>query len=193
MATYTIDGYSVVGDLVRASVWVMDVGSGQRVGSSFVTEGHVRDPLAVTTVAGRPMAISGGSAVRVWDLLAQRPLGTPFEAHGGTRVISIATTTLDGRAVAVTGDDDGFVRVWDPLDGTEVAAPTETSGRPESLLDLSLDGRPAVVTGGADRTVRMWDLDSGRHLHGRICPARCRMSPSRRAAGWSSRSVTTSP
>ncbi|MGW0196758.1 WD40 repeat domain-containing protein [Nonomuraea sp. NPDC003201] len=156
-----VSGYSVVDDLVRASVWVMDVGSGERVGSPFVTEGHVSDPLAVTMVAGRPVAISGGSAVKVWDLLAQRPLGTPFEAHGDTRVVSIATTTLDGRAVAVTGDYDGFVRVWDPLDGTEVTAPTETSGRPESLLALSLDGRPVVVTGGYDGPVEVRDLREG--------------------------------
>ncbi|MBE1585261.1 WD40 repeat domain-containing protein [Nonomuraea angiospora] len=160
-----VSGYSVVGDLVRASVWVMDAGSGQRVGSPFVTEGHVRDPLAVATVAGRPVAISAGSAVRAWDLLAQRPLGTPFEAHGGTSVISIATTTLDGRAVAVTGDYDGLVRVWDPIDGTEAAAPIETSGRPESLLALSLDGRPVVVAGGYDGPVEVRDLREGTLVH----------------------------
>ncbi|MFI7136008.1 WD40 repeat domain-containing protein [Nonomuraea sp. NPDC050153] len=158
-----VSGYSIVGDLVRASVWVMDLDSGQRVGSPFVTEGNTSDPLAVTTVAGRPVAISGGSAVRVWDLLAGRPLGTPFAAHNGTRVISIAATTLDGRAVAVTGDDNGLVHVWDPLNGMEVAAPIETSGKPESLLTLSLDGRPVVVCGGGgyDGPVEVRDLRGG--------------------------------
>ncbi|GLW11396.1 hypothetical protein Misp01_65240 [Microtetraspora sp. NBRC 13810] len=158
-----VSGYSIVGGLVRVSVWVMDLDSGRRVGSPFVTEGSKSDPLAVTTVAGRPVAISGGSAARVWDLLAGRPLGSPFEAHNGTRVISIASTTLDGRAVAVTGDDDGLVRVWDPLDGTEVAAPIETSGKPESLLALSLDGRPVVVCGGGgyDGPVEVRDLRDG--------------------------------
>ncbi|HUR06390.1 MAG TPA: WD40 repeat domain-containing protein [Nonomuraea sp.] len=158
-----VSGYSDVGDFFGASVWVMDLGSGQRVGSPFIAEGNTSDPLVVTTVADRPVAISGGSVVRVWDLLAGRPLGTSFEAHNGTRVISIAATTLDGRAVAVTGDDDGLVRVWDPLNGMEVAAPIETSGKPESLLTLSLDGRPVVVCGGGgyDGPVEVRDLRDG--------------------------------
>ncbi|HEX4816869.1 MAG TPA: WD40 repeat domain-containing protein [Nonomuraea sp.] len=157
-----VSGYGIVGGLVRASVWVMDLDSGQRVGSPFVTEGSPSDPLAVIRVAGRPIAISGGSSVGVWDLLAGRPLGTSFEAHNGTNVISIASTTLDGRAVAVTGGDDGLVRVWDPLDGMEVAAPIETSGRPKSLLTLSLDGRPVVCCGGGfNGPVEVRDLGDG--------------------------------
>ena len=158
-----VSGHSIVRDLVRASVWVMDLDSGQRVGSLFVTEGNTSDPLAVTRVAGRPVAISGGSAMGIWDLLAGRPLGTPFTAHNGTRVISITTTTLDGRVVAVTGDDDGLVRVWDPLNGMEIAAPIETSGKPESLLTLSLDGRPVVVcgSGGYDGPVEVRNLRDG--------------------------------
>ncbi|WP_433515072.1 WD40 repeat domain-containing protein [Nonomuraea sp. CA-143628] len=156
-----VSGYSIVDGLMRASVWVMDLGSGRRVGSPFVAEGNTSDPLAVAMVAGRPVAISGGPAARVWDLLAGRPLGTPFEAHGDARVISIASTALDGRTVAVTGDSDGFVRVWDPLDGKEVAAAIEMSGQSKSLLALSLDRRPVVVCGGYDGPVEVRDLRDG--------------------------------
>ncbi|MEV4290817.1 WD40 repeat domain-containing protein [Nonomuraea bangladeshensis] len=155
-----ISGYSIVDDLLRASVWVMDLDSGQRAGARIVT-GHVSDPLAVTTVEGRPVVISGGSAVRVWDLLEGHPLGTSFEAHLGTRAVSITTTTLDDRPVAIIGDDDGRVHVWDPLAGSKVAASITTSGKPESLLALSLNGRPVVVCGGHDGPVEVRDLRDG--------------------------------
>ncbi|MEU4512250.1 WD40 repeat domain-containing protein [Nonomuraea wenchangensis] len=155
-----VSGHSVVDDLLRASVWVMDLDSGQRVGSPVVT-GHVSDPLAVTTVEGRPVVISGGSVVRVWDLLQGHPLGTPFEARLGTRAISITTATLHGRPVAIIGDDDGHVHVWDPVAGSKAAASIETSGKPESLLALSLHGRPVVVCGGYDGPVEVRDLREG--------------------------------
>ena len=63
--------------------------------------------------------------------------------------------SADGRT-AVSGGDDGTVRVWD-LAGT--AAPRVLTGHDGRVraVAVSADGRTAV-SGGADGTVRVWDL-----------------------------------
>jgi WD40 domain-containing protein len=69
---------------------------------------------------------------------------------------------LNGRPVAVTGGDDGTVRVWDLASGTAVGEPlTGHTGWVRSVAVGTLDGRPIAVTGGFDQTVRMWGLASG--------------------------------
>jgi WD domain, G-beta repeat len=92
--------------------------------------------------------------------------------HDGA-VYSVACTTLDGRPVAVTGGDDGTVRVWDLTTSQPYGGPL-TSHDSEVLaaafaFDLevftvacaTLDSGPAVVTGGASGVIRVWDLATG--------------------------------
>ena len=66
--------------------------------------------------------------------------------------------SADGRT-AVSGSQDGTVRVWD-LAGT--AAPRVLTGHDGDVaVAVSGDGRTAV-SGGRDRTVRVWDLAGDR-------------------------------
>ncbi|MCX4960364.1 hypothetical protein OG881_19010 [Streptomyces virginiae] len=77
----------------------------------------------------------------------------------------MATTVVEDRPVAVTGDWDGRVQVWDVDTRTEVARrgrPTPHTGPVWALAAAVVDGRPLVVTGGDDRAVRVWDLGSHR-------------------------------
>ena len=68
---------------------------------------------------------------------------------------SAVAVSADGRT-AVSGGDDGTVRVWD-LAGT--AAPRVLTGHAGAVwaVAVSADGRTAV-SGGGDGTVRVWDL-----------------------------------
>jgi WD40 repeat protein len=77
--------------------------------------------------------------------------------HAG--YVRAMAVTEDGQA-AVSGGDDGTVRVWD-LAGT--AAPRVLTGHhgPVTAVAVSDDGRTAV-SGGDDGTVRVWDLADGR-------------------------------
>jgi WD40 repeat protein len=48
--------------------------------------------------------------VRVWDLASGAPLGEPLTGHyGGVRAVAFGE--LDGRAIALSGGEDGTVRI----------------------------------------------------------------------------------
>ena len=76
--------------------------------------------------------------------------------HAGW-VRSVAVTA-DG-ARAVSGGDDGTVRVWDLATGQQQAELTGHDGRVRSVA-VTADGARAV-SGGDDGTVRVWDLATG--------------------------------
>lgn len=79
-------------------------------------------------------------------------------AHEGP-VTCVATATVDGRPVAVTGGADGLVRVWDLTTGQECGAALRGhEGEVASVAVTAVDGRTLLVSGGRDRTVRLWDL-----------------------------------
>ncbi|MEZ0073799.1 caspase family protein [Planotetraspora sp. GP83] len=89
-----------------------------------------------------------------------RPLGgSPLTGHTGA-VLTIATTTLNGRAIAVTGSRDNTVRMWDLTTRTQLGKPlTGHTSWVNAVATGELgDGRPIAVTGGGDGTVRVWDL-----------------------------------
>jgi WD40 repeat protein len=87
-----------------------------------------------------------------------RPTGSIHPAQVAS-VQAVAVST-DGRR-AVSGGDDGMVRVWD-LDVEELRTVTGHDG-PVGAVAVGADGRCAVSAGGG--MVRMWNLDAGTLLH----------------------------
>ena len=74
----------------------------------------------------------------------------------------MTTAVRDGRPVAIAGDSDGTIRVWDLLSGELVGSPL--TGHTDFFYSLStteLDGRTVIVSSGDDATIRVWDLVTG--------------------------------
>ena len=99
-----------------------------------------------------------------------RPLTASLTPAGGPllsilachdRVLTAVAVSADGRR-AVSGGNDGAVRVWDLDSGAAVHA-LPVHGWVHAVA-VSADGRRAV-SGGDDRMVRVWDLDSGAAMH----------------------------
>lgn len=69
--------------------------------------------LDVGVVNGMPVAVTGTENGRVcaWDLQGRRLLGKPVKEHR-QEVYAVRIFELDGRSVAVTGGQDGMLRVW---------------------------------------------------------------------------------
>ncbi|WP_327087917.1 hypothetical protein OIE66_37230 [Nonomuraea sp. NBC_01738] len=104
-----------VGDDGRLRMW--DPTTRRLIGAPVPT-GHADGTRTVTIgeINGRPVVLTGGDedsdgggSVRVWDLDTLDPLGEELEY--GDWVGSVAIAQVDGKAVAVTGEDDGEVRM----------------------------------------------------------------------------------
>jgi WD40 repeat protein len=77
-------------------------------------------------------------------------------------VTSVALGEVEGRAVVVSGAEDGTVRLWDAATG----APRGKllTGHKGSVMSVAVghvQGRAVVVSAGRDGTVRLWDAATG--------------------------------
>ncbi|MCX2927041.1 AAA family ATPase [Streptomyces sp. NEAU-W12] len=173
---------AVLGSEVLAVHWFEAAGGGssrlnvwELPGPRFARESaHVSRQLFVAvagaTVRGRPVAVLCGRRWRsllpevgvlvLWDLRENRRLGEPL-LDGGRAVRCVAVATVEGRAHAVTGGDDGAVRVWDLEAGGEARVLTGHEGAVGCVAVATVEGRAHAVTGGDDGAVRVWDLQAG--------------------------------
>ncbi|MGX9921900.1 caspase family protein [Streptomyces sp. NPDC002248] len=74
----------------------------------------------------------------------------------------VCAGALDGRPVTVTGDHDGFVRVWDLRTQRQVGEPLSLGCSVTALAMGEAGDYTLLFTGGADGLVRVWDLSTGR-------------------------------
>ncbi|MFD3472905.1 WD40 repeat domain-containing protein [Streptomyces sp. NPDC058682] len=81
------------------------------------------------------------------------------DVSGSCWVNAVSSIVLDGREVAVVGNEDTTVRMLDMATGLPVGEPfTGHEGAVRCLATSALDGRPVAVTAGEDGTARVWDL-----------------------------------
>ncbi|MEY9926392.1 WD40 repeat protein [Catenulispora sp. GP43] len=171
MATARVDGRLIAlsgGSDQAVRAW--DAATGQALGEAVT--GHWGTALTTTVLDGRPLVLSSGTdmTVRVWDLAAGRPRGEPLSGFED-KVEAIATTTVNGRPVAVTatggalGLAEPAVQVWDLTTRRPAGAPL--AGHTDAVCAVAtatVHGKPVAVTAGNDATIRIWDLTTHRPL-----------------------------
>ncbi|MEU9285625.1 caspase family protein [Streptomyces sp. NPDC048275] len=115
--------------------------------------------VALGRVDANPvLVVSKGPVAELWNPESRRPVGQPLTGHTNW-VLAVATTSVNGRPVVITGGADGTARIWDLTSEQPLAAHSGTV-RTVALSDLG--GRTVAVTGSDDTTARIWDLDAGR-------------------------------
>lgn len=135
--------------------------------------------IACTMLGNRPVAVSVGGrlVINVWDLAARALTGTidgggtDGEYRTGHTIWTVDCMKLDGRTVAVTGDDEGWIRVWD-LDSRrerrELSLHHATSRFRQGVHALKcfqLNGRACVISCAGD-TAQVWDLALSKAIGG---------------------------
>lgn len=159
--TYSMAAASVGDDIIALQggwrvIHVWNAGTQQRIGT-------LREPASIKCLLahqldGRWIVISTfeDSTLRVWDLLAQAPVGAPLTGHTA-EVTDLATS--GSKDLLVSTSKDGTARIWDlrtrkvvgnPLGDHQLGAKAVSLGR--------LDDRDIVVTGDGDGNIRAWDL-----------------------------------
>ncbi|MEU0485700.1 caspase family protein [Streptosporangium sp. NPDC006013] len=163
------------------TVRVWDLATGYQRGQPLKGHKGEVNSVAFGQLAGKPVVVSGADdgTVRIWDLATGQQRGQSLKSRTNnyfnlvdliepdpTRpVYSVAMSQLNGKPIAVSGGDDGTVRVWDLITGKQLgAALTGHAGGVANVVTGQLNGRSIAVSGGADSTVRVWDLISGREI-----------------------------
>ncbi|MFJ5218769.1 AAA family ATPase [Streptomyces sp. NPDC088354] len=147
--------------------------------------GYVYSPAVVTEVLNDCRTIAAASdkngTVFVWDLatgeqIHPSPGGSKLSPPPATqrrqrpgrriaRVKAIASAVLpDGRSVAITGDSNGSVLVWDLTTGKLIHSPLAGhDARVREVASAVLpDGRTVAITSDESGEIRVWDLVSGK-------------------------------
>jgi WD40 repeat protein len=92
-------------------------------------------------------------------------MARPAPASGHIADITAVTTArLFGQVTAISGGDDGTVRIWDLGSGTLRTTLTGHEHWVNAVACTELNGTPIAITGSSDRTVRVWDLARDRQL-----------------------------
>lgn len=104
-----------------------------------------------------------GRMVQAWSLSTGRAIGKPICGDsGGCK--SVATATLDGRALILTGEMNGTIGVWDLATGQPAGKPLNNKKYLNALSAVEFNGRPIVISGDNEGTVRAWDVATGMAL-----------------------------
>jgi WD40 repeat protein len=155
----------------RLHVW--DLHGGEQIRRAERTANtNFTDVVTCIMVNGRPAAITGGGqhgGMEFWDITRDPLVGEPFEKASGW-IGAIASTTLEGRSVVVSGDHSGTVTVWDPVSREVIGEQMRSDlGRAESISCGTMDGRPVAVVlyydeSGEEPVIGVWDLITRREM-----------------------------
>lgn len=150
-------------DHARADVhWVTGFAPADRLLRVFRGRTERVSSLAAAVLDGRPVVIGANfidGTVRRWDLATGEEVGAPLSVNA----VSVATATVNGRPMLVTGGLRGDVGRWDLATGERVGADIPVHGSSvQALVTATLNGRPVVVSCGyTPDAVQIFDLIEG--------------------------------
>jgi WD40 repeat protein len=84
--------------------------------------------------------------------------------HTGS-VTAIAVAKPSGRPVAVTGDTDGVLHVWDLARDIQLQSLSSSLAWIGAVAIADVNSRPVAIAGDRMGTVRVWDITSGTQVH----------------------------
>ncbi|MBB2911113.1 WD40 repeat protein [Streptosporangium becharense] len=144
-----------------SAVGVWDVRTDERIGAAGWGSGKPVLDLALGTVGGQPVIVTGceDGIVRRWDLATGNPLRGPIVGHEST-VSGVAVTRLAGRPVIVSYSNhpDSTIRVWDWETGVPVGTPIRLEITGTSMAVAEVGGMVTVVLGSTDGKLSAWKL-----------------------------------
>lgn len=159
-------GLWIVSSTFKEGLHAIEVATGTRHEFAGSRQQAVSDGLAVGAFEGEAIVAAGVDIdVGVWRFRDGRPLGR-LVGHDSL-VNTVATGTVRGRSVVVSGGHDECVRIWDL--GDALAVPRPAYGRLLPVLHIALatvNGRRVVVSGSLGLRFAIWDFDTGDYLHG---------------------------
>ncbi len=149
-AVFSADGRSLLIGLDRGGARLINIETGE---TSIKLVGWPEVLEVLNSVMNRLRSILGDASIL--DVLVRR-----LDERGGR--ISTIATSADGQT-AITGAEDGSIRVWDARLGMQVRSMGGRSKTAISSISTTPDnGR--LVAGDAGGSVTLWDLASGRRL-----------------------------
>ncbi|MES4903417.1 MULTISPECIES: hypothetical protein [unclassified Streptomyces] len=163
LATARIDGRSLVAGGEEEGVTVWDVANGEQVASFYVDDGQEAYAVGFSQLDSRPVVVAGTDSgqLYVFDLFGNEddePVHEPATGHEG-RINALDIAMVGDRAIAVTGGEDGTVRIWDLAGGRPIGPSlTGHDASVEAVAVTTMRDRPVALTAGRDGVVRVWDL-----------------------------------
>lgn len=155
--SYIFSGHSAYVTAYKATspIRIWDAASGSQVGLLQGHTGRVND-LALADHDDLLVSASDDHTVRIWDVDLRKQVQL-LEGHHAC-VKRVALIGHGSSSMVVSGDDQGFIRVWSAYTGSCLAHLHKHVSYITSITSLSDGSR--VCSAAADRTVFIWSVDS---------------------------------
>jgi len=146
---FTEDGHLLVGNLAGLLRWNLQTGDSETLFEDRVGE------FAMSSDESRVLLAQWGGQGTIYGPLASLDLGTglttPLASHGDCVIV---VDTDAGGTIAVTGDQDGIIRVG-PITGEE---PHLLLGSPDQIADVAVDPQGRWIASASGTEVRLWPM-----------------------------------
>jgi WD40 repeat protein len=134
------------------------------------------DQAAIFSPDGRLLAISGGNVIRVWDMIAEKPV-SPWEGHQGD--VETMAYALNGKMLVSSARSDMRYYLWDTVTGKELialeekhatansvglVAPNKASRGSITAVVASPDGTLLAIGSSGSGTIWLVDAATGKEI-----------------------------